>query len=336
MAESHTLKYGENPQQQAVVLLDAKSRDPLALKAFKSPQGEPVSAHIGEMGWVNLTDLDRGLDALVHIAAAFEVNTSAVPMVALLIEHGNVAGGAVGSDDNVLVTAIASNYKAAFGSFLVTNAPITRYAAMSMREAMVARRPFSGIAAPSIDPAGSAFFKRKKGRCHMLVNPALSKLGKGSLQKSEASRTIRGATLMQTPNMFIPHFPKTWKPQLIADMCLAWGVCAAGDSNTITIAKNGLLLANATGQPERAAACELAITQARRTGRMSALTGAAAVSDSYFAFADAFDILARRKVAAVFATSGSIHDKEVAEHAKAFDVIFHTVPDAKGRIFAGH
>ncbi len=336
MAESLTLKYGENPQQQAVILMDAKSKDPLAISAFKTPQGEPVAAHISEMGWVNLTDLDRGLDALVHIAAAFEDNTGSVPMIALLIEHGNVAGAAAGPDDHVLLNAIASNYKAAFGSFLVTNAPITKFAALAMREAMVASRPFSGIAAPAIDPAGAALFKRRKGRCHVLVNPALNTLGKNSLQKSEASRTIRGATLTQTPNMFVPHFPKTWNPQLIADMCLAWGVCASGDSNTITIAKDGIIIANATGQPERAVACELAVTQARRTGRLSALKGAAAVSDSYFAFADGFDILARRKVGAVFATSGSVNDKEVAEHAKQFDVIFHTVPDVKGRIFAGH
>lgn len=336
MAASLTLKYGENPQQQAVVVMETRSKDPLAINAFETPQGEPVTAHIGDMGWVNLTDLDRGLDALVHIAAAFENNTGCVPMIALLIEHGNVAGAAAGPDDHVLLNAIASNYKAAFGSFLVTNVAITRFGALSMREAMVASRPFSGIAAPAIDPAGSAFFKRRKGRCHMLVNQALGTLGRHSLQKSDVTRTIRGATLTQTANSYVPHFPKSWKPQLIADMCLAWGVCATSDSNTITIAKNGGLIANATGQPERAMACELAVMQARRTGRLAALNGAAAVSDSYFAFSDGFDILARRKVAAVFATSGSVNDKEVAEHAKQFDVIFHTVPDTKGRIFAGH
>ena len=31
------------------------------------------------------------------------------------------------------------------------------------------------------------------------------------------------------------------------------------------------------------------------------------------------------------------HDKEVAAHAAQFaETIFHTVPDAKGRIFSGH
>ena len=205
-----------------------------------------------------------------------------------------------------------------------------------MRDAMAHLRPFSGIAAPEIDKPSSVFFKRKKGKCSMLVNPALAHAGSRNLDSGAASRTIRGGTLTQEANTFVPRFPKTWDANLIADMCLAWGVCAASNSNTITIAKGGVLLANAVGQQERAAACELAVQQVRQTRRLAQLKGAAVVSDSFFAFADGFDILARRKVGAVFATSGSVHDKEVAEHARQFDVIFHTVPDSKGRIFAGH
>jgi phosphoribosylaminoimidazolecarboxamide formyltransferase/IMP cyclohydrolase len=247
-----------------------------------------------------------------------------------------VAGAAYGSTDQVLVKAINSNYRAAFGSFLVTNVPISRIAALAMRDAMAALRPFSGIAAPEIDKPSSVFFKRKKGKCSMLVNPALANVGLANLDSGAASRTIRGATLTQEPNTFVPRLPKTWDKGLIEDMCLAWGVCAASNANSVTIAKGGVLLANAVGQQERAAACELAIQQVRQTRRLPALKGAAVVSDSFFAFADGFDLLARRKVAAVFATSGSVHDKEVAEHARQFDVIFHTVPDSKGRIFAGH
>jgi phosphoribosylaminoimidazolecarboxamide formyltransferase/IMP cyclohydrolase len=330
------LKYGENPQQKAIVLLDTHSRDPLSIGKFHTVSGAPVIEEIGDMGWVNLTDLDRGMDALVRIAAAFETNTGAVPHIALLIEHGNVAGAAYGSTDQVLVQAINSNYRAAFGSFLVTNVPISRIAALAMRDAMAALRPFSGIAAPEIDKPSSVFFKRKKGKCSMLVNPALANVGLANLDSGAASRTIRGATLTQEPNTFVPRLPKTWDKGLIEDMCLAWGVCSASNANSITIAKGGVLLANAVGQQERAAACELAIQQVRQTRRLPALKGAAVVSDSFFAFADGFDLLARRKVAAVFATSGSVHDKEVAEHARQFDVIFHTVPDSKGRIFAGH
>jgi phosphoribosylaminoimidazolecarboxamide formyltransferase/IMP cyclohydrolase len=330
------LKYGENPQQKAMVVLDARSRDPLAIGKFQTISGAPIAEEISDMGWVNLTDLDRGMDALVRIAAAFEENTGSVPNIALLIEHGNVAGAACGSTDQVLVQAINSNYRAAFGSFLVTNTPICRIAALAMRDAMAHLRPFSGIAAPEIDKPSSVFFKRKKGKCSMLVNPALAKVGRANLDPGAASRSIRGGTLTQEPNTFVPRFPKTWDAGLVADMCLAWGVGAASNANSITIAKSGVLLANAVGQQERAAACELAIQQVRQTRRLAQLKGAAVVSDSFFAFADGIDILARRKVAAIFATSGSVHDKAVAEHAEQFDVIFHTVPDSKGRIFAGH
>lgn len=333
---SRPLKYGENPQQKAVVVLDSRARDPLAIGRFHTVTGTPIVDEIGEMGWVNLTDLDRGIDALVRIAAAFEQNTGSVPHIAVLIEHGNVAGAAVAATDQVLLQAINSNYRAAFGSFLVTNTPINRIAALAMRDAMAHLRPFSGIAAPEIDKPSSVFFKRKKGKCSMLVNPALANAGLANMDSGAASRTIRGGTLTQEANVFVPHFPKIWDRGLIADMCLAWGVCATSNSNTITIAKGGVLLANAVGQQERAAACGLAIEQVRQTRRLAQLRGAAVVSDSFFAFADGFDILARRKVAAVYATSGSVHDKEVAEHARQFDVIFHTVPDVKGRVFAGH
>ena len=333
---SRPLKYGENPHQKAVVMLDMKNPDPLAIGRFASASGAPIADEIGEMGWVNLTDLDRGMDALIRIAAAFEVNTGSVPFIALLIEHGNVAGAACGPTDQVLVQAINSNYRAAFGSFLVTNVPISRIAALAMREAMAALRPFSGIAAPAIDKPASVLFKRKRGKCIMLVNPALGKVGKANLGAGEISTTIRGAVLTQEPNSFVPNFPKTWGRGLIADMCLAWGIGASSNSNSITIAKDGLLIANAVGQQERAAACELAIQQARQNRNLPALKGSAVVADSFFAFADGIDLLARRKVAAIFATHGSVNDKEVAEHAKNFDIIFYTVPDAKGRIFAGH
>ena len=35
------LKYGENPQQKAMVVLDARSRDPLAIGKFQTISGAP-------------------------------------------------------------------------------------------------------------------------------------------------------------------------------------------------------------------------------------------------------------------------------------------------------
>jgi phosphoribosylaminoimidazolecarboxamide formyltransferase/IMP cyclohydrolase len=330
------LKYGENPHQEASITLDTKSKDPLALARFTTAAGEPVTAQLPYMGWVNLKDLSRGIDCITRIAAAFEVNTGAVPKIAVIVEHGNACGAAAGQSEQVINDAIQGNYRASFGSFLITNVEMTEPVAFKVRQWMAGDRPFSGIAAPVVDEIAAAYFKRKKGRCHMLANPALGNLGVASLDPGPVAHTIRGATLVQATGTYVPKFPGAWDKALIADMCLAWGVCSASSSNAITIAKDGFVIANAVGQQERAAAAELAILQAKKSGHSSRLKGASVVSDSFFPFADAFDLLARRKVKAIFATHGSVHDKAVAEHAKQFDVLFHTVPDAKARIFAGH
>lgn len=334
---THALKYGENPQQTGSVSIDKDSPDPLALFRFTTPAGEPVTRQLGAMSWVNLKDLSRGLEAITRIAAAYEANLGHVPQIAVLIDHGNACGAACGTTDNVINLAIHANYRAAMGSFLVTNVPMTEPTAFKLRQWLPANRPLSGIAAPMIDPNGAVYFERRSRSCHMLANPALAELGRDMLDQTPTSHTIRGATLTQSPNLHVPQFPGSWPKALIADMCLAWGVCASSASNGIAIAKNATLIANAVGQQDRVAACELAILQVRQSKRTAELKGAAVVSDSFFPFADGLDYLARRKVGAIFATSGSVNDKEVAEHAAQFpDLIFWTVPDKQGRMFAGH
>lgn len=333
----HALKYGENPHQAGHITIDRNSKDRLGIAHFKSADGTSIEDNFATLGWVNLKDMQRGLEALTRIAAAFEANFDKVPKIAIVVEHGNACGAAYGDNEAVINNAIHGNYRAAFGSFLLTNVAMTDAVSFSVRQWMVANRPFAGIAAPEIDEMAVAYFKRKKGKCHLLANPALGDLGVHSLCQEPISHSIRGAVMTQSPSAFVPGFPKDWPEKLTADMCLAWGVCSASNSNTITMAKDGMIIANAVGQQERAAACELAITQVRHNKRTAMIKGAAVASDSFFPFADGLDMLARRKVGAIFATSGSIHDKEVADHAAQFaDTIFHTVPDAKGRIFAGH
>ncbi|CFX01082.1 putative IMP cyclohydrolase [Candidatus Filomicrobium marinum] len=330
------LKYGENPQQQAWIASDDGSQDLLAIGKFTDPHGQPAFTGARDMSWSSIRDLDAGIEAITRIAAAFDVNVGSVPTIAVLVTHSCPFSAAVGSSDQVINKAIQSNFRAAFGSFLVTNVALSEPVAYKVRQWMGPDRPFEGIAAPSVDPDVIPYFVRKKGKTHLLANPALASLHRDNVQLEPVSRTVRGATLSQEPNPFVPKFPEDWDDQLKRDMCLAWGICAASASNCITIANEGLLVANASGQPERAAASDLAIIQARAAKRSNMLKGAAVVSDSYFSFADALDQLARRKVKAIFATSGSLHDEEVKAHVAQFDVMFHTVPDADGRIFFGH
>lgn len=335
-ASRHSLHHGENPHQQASVMLHDEPSDPLAVGRFTTETGAPVAAALDHMSWVTLSDLSRGVDVLVRVAAAFEANRGKVPYIAVLLQHGNACGAAFGSSEEVLRQAIESNYRGSFASFLVTNVPLNQQTSLCLRQWMPARRPFAGIAAPTIDPKTSGFFARKTGKCHLFANPALSELGTKSMPSSENVAVIRGATLSQSPNAYIPKFPAEWDNTLVEDMCLAWGICASSTSNSITIVNKRKLIANAVGQACRTGACELALHQAQHAGHGADLKGAAVASDSFFAFADGIDMLARKKVKAIFATHGSMYDREVAEHAKQFDTIFYTVPDREARAFAGH
>ena len=331
-----TLKYGQNPHQSAYVRVDLESPDPLALAKFRTPSGHRISSELPGMTWTTLNDLYRGVDILNRIAAAFEINIGEVPKIGIILQQGTASGAAVGTTDQVIEAAIASNYRASFGSFLVTNVEMTDSVALHVRQWMPARRPFAGIAAPLIGNKATGFFARQTKACHFFANPALGDVGVDMLDGGLVQRSVRGAVMYENANLYVPKFPKKWDADLVRDMCLAWGVAAASNSTAIAIAKGGRLLANAAGEQERAAACEEAIAQARRNRKAVSLKGAAVASDGYFTFADGIDVLGRKKVKAIFATHGSLSDKKVAQHAKSFDeLIFHTVPDRVGRVFAG-
>lgn len=330
----YKLRYGQNPHQAGFVTLDTDSADPLGLGHYKTPEGEPISSQVSQMSWGSLNDLNRGVETLVRVAAAFDQNTEVVPKIAIILQHGTASGAAVGSNDQVIEAAIESNYRASYGSFLITNVEITDQVALHLRQWMPASRPFSGIAAPLIVPRTRDFFARKSKACQFFVNPALAAVNQSSLQHGTRERAIRGAQLRQEPYTYVPKFPSSWDKDLVRDMCLAWGIAASSNSTSVAIAKSGRLMANASGGQERAAACEVAITQSQRNQKGISLEGAAVASDGYFSFADGIDALARKKVKAIFATHGSINDAEIAEHAKQFDtLIFHTEPDEKARSF---
>jgi len=330
------LNYGENPQQRGFVTVDAGSQDPLAITRFTTPEGTPVLSDAASMSWSTLKEFDTSLEVITRVSAAYEANIGEVPKMAMLTTHGCPLSAVTGTSDSVIKLAIENEFRSTFGSFLVTNVDITEQTAYKIRQWMGQDRPFLGIAAPLIEPAAAAYFVRRRGKCHLLANPELRNLGRQSLRQELISHAIRGATVSQQPNPFVPTLPAEWDTALKADMCLAWGVCAASPSSCISVVKDNMLIANAAGHVQRVTASENVVQHAKLTQRTQMLNGAAVCSDSYFSFADALDHLARSKVKAVFATSGSVHDNAIRAHAEKFDILFHTVPDREGRIFYGH
>ncbi len=331
------LNYGENPQQQGFVAADAGSQDPLAITRFTTPEGAPALSDAASMSWSTLKEFDNSLEAITRTAAAFDANcTGGVPKIAVLTSRGTPFSAVAGSNESVIKRAIENEFRSAFGAFLVTNVEVTEQVAYKIRQWMGENRPFLGIAAPLIEPNAAPYFERKGRKCHLLANPELGRLGRQTLRQEIIAHAIRGATVSQQPNPYVPNFPQDWDDSLKCDMSLAWGICAASPSSCIAVVKDRALISNAAGHVQLVTASENAVLHARLTKRTELLEGAAVCSDSFFSFADAVDHLARRKVKAIFAPSGSVNDDEVRAHAEKFDVLFHTVPASEGRIFYGH
>lgn len=349
-------KYGENPQQ-AEAGLYADNRvmaDPLGIDKFEHVQGM-------ERSYINITDIDRLLTTVTHIAAGFDVNFAQVPHIAVGVKHGNACGAAV-SDTPVeaMQKMLTGDTRAIFGGVVMVNADIDKDVAETlMRYAIEGERPrlLDGVIGASVSDEALELLSRNKLR--VIVNPALNKLNKGSLDSARRPRPVRGGALEQPNYDYILNLSADYMQQHGAvsdqqkrDMVLGWAVGCTSNSNTISLVKNGQLIGNGVGQQDRVGAGQLALTRTttampeleeqgdtiviKITLDKNKLSGAVAYSDSFFPFPDGPSILAQAGITAMLTSSGSIGDEKVIETLQAAGVSLLMVPDKIGRGFFAH
>lgn len=349
-------KYGENPQQaDAVFYADNRINiDSLGIDQFEHIQGM-------ERSFINITDIDRLLQTCTHIAAGFERNFGSVPAMAVGVKHGNACGAAY--SDN-LVDAVKKmlegDTRAIFGGVVMVNGVIDKDVADALlNHAMDGGqiRLLDGVVGSAVTKEALELLSRKKLR--VITNPALAKLSEKSLDTSRRIRPVRGGLLEQPNYTFIQdlsaehmqQFGDISDPQK-KDLILAWAVGCTSNSNTITLAKNGMLIGNGVGQQDRVGAGQLALS--RTTTEMpeiikdgknititikldsSKLDGAVAYSDSFFPFSDGPMVLASAGIKTILTSSGSVMDEEVIQTLTKAGVSVLMVPDKVGRGFYQH
>lgn len=334
-----TCKYGENGYQVPASLYSSHSKDPLSLDKFKVIAGT-------EPSYNNLCDIDRLLQTVTHIAAAFDINRGKVPFIAIGVKHGNPCGAAIGYERplEVVQKMVMGDPLALFGGLVLLNFAVDEETAeMLLTHGLPEgeRRPLDGIIAPAFKESAVGMFKRKGDKCRLLVNPALEKLGKGSLDAAPRFRYVRGGFLLQPNYSFIldlndPDLKKYGNATEAQedDMLLAKSISDTSNSNTITIVRHGQLIANGVGQQARVRGAKLAINLVSYSDHES--EGASASSDSFFPFTDGVEVLAKAGIKAVLATSGSIRDKDVIQFCRDNGIVLYHIPDGRGRGFFGH
>jgi phosphoribosylaminoimidazolecarboxamide formyltransferase / IMP cyclohydrolase len=327
--------YGENAWQAPARLVHEATEDPLALGRFTLLEGSALSFN-------NLVEVDRQLQTITHIAAAFEA-AGGVPAIAVGTKHGNACGAAV-ADSPVAAAQlmVTGDTRAIFGGCVMLSFAVDDQVAHALlHHSSDGRRLLDLVAAPSFTDEAIEALARKQGRCRILANPALAQLGRDSLDTATLHRPVRGGVLEQPNYTFVldladPAVQRhgTLTASQERDLLLAWAVGSTSNSNTSTLVRDGQLLGNGVGQQDRVGGCALAITRGRDAGHD--IAGAVAYSDSFFPFPDGPQVLIDAGVTAIFSTTGSVRDEAVRQAVLDAGVALVQLPDRDARGFFGH
>ena len=290
-----TLRYGENPHQQAAYYTDGTARPGVA--TAEQLQGK-------ELSFNNLNDAD----AAFELAAEFDR-----PVVAI-IKHANPCG--VATSDTLADAwdrALASDPVSAFGGIIAMNRTLDAAAAAKMAEI------FSEvIIAPDIGPEAQALLAKKKN---------LRVLTTGGMPDAAAPglnlRSIAGGLLLQTRddtvtggrNLDVVTKRLPTKGEM-ADMAFAFTVCKHVKSNAIIYVRDRATVGIGAGQMSRVDSARIAVRKGADAAEAAGLTanpveGSVVASDAFFPFADGLMAAAEAGATAVIQPGGSIRDDEV-------------------------
>jgi phosphoribosylaminoimidazolecarboxamide formyltransferase / IMP cyclohydrolase len=283
-----TLRYGENPHQQAALYSDGGGG-----------LADAEQLHGKEMSYNNYLDADAAW------RAAWDFTE---PCVAI-IKHQNPCGIAVGADvAEAHRKAHACDPVSAYGGVIAVNGPVTAELAEQIAGVFT-----EVVVAPAFTDAALAVLTKKKN-LRLLVCP------QGPRNPAEFRRVDGGLLVQQVDRVDADgDAPAAWElkagepvsAEVLADLEFAWRACRSVKSNAILLAADRATVGVGMGQVNRVDSCRLAVTRAGER-----VAGSVAASDAFFPFADGLEVLIAAGVKAVVEPGGSIRDDEVIAAAK--------------------
>jgi phosphoribosylaminoimidazolecarboxamide formyltransferase/IMP cyclohydrolase len=290
-----SLRYGENPHQNASVYHNADSKVVGIAQALQ--------LHGKEMSFNNYTDADAA------VRSAYDHDA---PCVAI-IKHANPCGIAIGETiESAYAKAHACDPVSAFGGVVAANRPVSLAMASALSEIFT-----EVVIAPAYEE-GAVEILSKKPSIRILTLENYS-------QPDVEIRPISGGLLVQGSDLVDANGDNavSWTqvagdpvtPQTMKDLQFAWRAVRAVKSNAILLAHDGASVGVGMGQVNRVDSARLAVSRAGDRAAQSV-----AASDAFFPFADGLQILIDAGVSAVVQPGGSVRDEEVIAAAKAAGV----------------
>jgi phosphoribosylaminoimidazolecarboxamide formyltransferase/IMP cyclohydrolase len=292
---AQTLRYGENPHQQAAFYVE---RPGAGLAGLVQKGGK-------ELSFNNLLDLEGALLASDMFGDA--------PCCAI-IKHTTPCGLATGDGAlDAYEKALACDPVSAFGSVISFTVPVDEAAANAVAKLFV-----ECIVAPKFSDAAVEILGRKKnlrvleGRAKWAEHALdYKRVRAGVLAQERASSDVNVDSWQVVTRRAPTEAERT-------DLLFAWRAVASVKSNAIVLTRNGATIGIGAGQMSRVDASFLAVHKARTVGHATA--GAVLGSDAFFPFRDGVDHAAEAGITAIVQPGGSVRDDEVIAAANERDM----------------
>ena len=289
-----SLRYGENPHQQAVFYSDNYIQTG-SLAAAVQLQGK-------ELSYNNIADTDAALECVKSFDSP----------ACVIVKHANPCGVAVATNmREAYDAAYKTDPTSAFGGIIAFNQVLDEMTAT----AIVERQFVEVIIAPSFTDGALSALSSKPGI-------RVLRGGEGVLyeQGYPYLKRVSGGLLLQnmdtgeidTDNLTVVT-KLTPDDATIKDLLFAWKVAKFVKSNAIIYANNNATIGIGAGQMSRVYSAKIAGIKA--SDESLVVTGSVMASDAFFPFRDGIDAAAKAGIRAVIQPGGSKRDEEVINAA---------------------
>ena len=300
-----TLRYGENPHQQA-----ARYRRPGTGK-WAGPFALGGSILQGKaLSYNNVLDAS-GADAIAR-----QLRGPAV----VVVKHTNPCGAAERPTlAEAWLDALAGDPASAYGGVVALTREVDAATAAGLASIFL-----EVIVAPSYSAAAREILS-KKANLRLLEDPFLGTEEAAPPPEPTGSLRVAGGAVLVTAPDILPDNPARWKlvtsrrPSASErrDLDLAWRLCRGVVSNAIVLVKDGMQIGLGSGQTSRVDAARQAVAKAIAFHGPDSLVGAACGSDAFYPFPDAVEVCLEAGVSAFAQPGGSMRDAEVIAVAEA-------------------
>ncbi len=289
--EVQSLRYGENPHQQAM-FYRSDTEVPYSVAYAKQLGGK-------ELSYNNIQDANAALQIVREFDEPFAVG----------LKHMNPCGAAIGKDINeAWKKAYEADKVSIYGGIVAINRELDGETAKLMKPIFL-----EIVMAPSFSKEALEVFASKKNL--RILEVKMEKSDK----KQKQYVGVTGGLLVQDAD--------TECKEIVSDMCVTkrkptegeledmnfgWRVVKHVKSNAIVVVKNGATVGVGAGQMNRVGSAEIALEEAKAAGHTEGLVLA---SDGFLPFDDTVEFASKYGVTAIVQPGGSIRDEDSIKKA---------------------